>query len=156
MISRATVLGAFLVDLVPSRVVKYLPSWAPFASFHRVGSHGRSLIAKLVESPFQHVKDKIAQGTAPPSFARDVMLKPELDGERTDQDVFEHNVKWACASMYAAGQEVISSSILNMIMAMAKYPKKMKIAQAELDAVVGADRYPNIADRENLPYFTPS
>ncbi|KAI3613724.1 cytochrome p450 [Moniliophthora roreri] len=150
MVSCATVLGAFLVDLVPS--FKYLPTWTPFTSFHHIGHHGRSLVAKLVETLFQYVKCEIAQSTAPPSFARDVLLKPKLDGEHTDQDVFEHNVKWACASMYAAGQEVISSSILNMIMAMAKYSEKMKIAQAELDEVLSTDCHPTIADRKNLPY----
>ncbi|ESK92316.1 cytochrome p450 [Moniliophthora roreri MCA 2997] len=126
MVSCATVLGAFLVDLVPS--FKYLPTWTPFTSFHHIGHHGRSLVAKLVETLFQYVKCEIAQ------------------------NVFEHNVKWVCASMYAAGQEVISSSILNMIMAMAKYSEKMKIAQAELDEVLSTDCHPTIADRKNLLY----
>lgn len=33
------------------------------------------------------------------------------------------------------------------------YPNVMKRAQAEIDDVVGRDRLPTFADRENLPYI---
>ena len=35
---------------------------------------------------------------------------------------------------------------------MASFPDVQKRAQAELDAVIGPQRLPNFADRENLPY----
>ena len=33
------------------------------------------------------------------------------------------------------------------------YPNAMKIAQAELDRVVGRERAPNFSDRDTLPYI---
>lgn len=39
------------------------------------------------------------------------------------------------------------------ILAMRLYPNVMKRAQAEIDDVVGRDRLPTFADRENLPYI---
>ncbi len=37
-------------------------------------------------------------------------------------------------------------------MAMAMFPEVQTKAQAELDAVVGPDRFPELGDRESLPY----
>lgn len=39
-----------------------------------------------------------------------------------------------------------------MIMAMATHSDKLRIAQAELDRIIGPDRNPTLADRDNLPY----
>ena len=38
------------------------------------------------------------------------------------------------------------------VFAMTMYPEVQKKAKAELDAVVGPDRLPEFADREQLPY----
>ena len=38
-------------------------------------------------------------------------------------------------------------------MAMALHPEKLKLVQAEIDAVVGTDRLPVMNDRPNLPYL---
>lgn len=36
---------------------------------------------------------------------------------------------------------------------MSCYPEVQRKAQAELDAVIGPDRLPTLADRERLPYL---
>ena len=40
-----------------------------------------------------------------------------------------------------------------LFLAMALHPEVQKKAQAEIDAVVGADRLPDIEDRPSLPYI---
>jgi len=150
-ISKAVIPGAFLVDLIP--VLKHVPAWFPFTRFHAVGRQGREMIAELVAKPYQYVKDEMAAGTDVPSFTKDVLTKNELQSERDTDETFEHAVKWAAASMYAAGQEVISSSVLNMIMAMAIHRDVLVKAQAELDSVVGRERPPTVDDRDSLPYI---
>lgn len=40
----------------------------------------------------------------------------------------------------------------SFFLAMVLYPEVQKKAQAELDAVVGADRFPTFEDRAQLPY----
>ncbi|KAF8067793.1 cytochrome P450 [Lyophyllum atratum] len=150
MISKAVIPGAFIVDLIPA--LKYLPAWTPFAKFHAVGLQGRTLVAELIRKPFEYVKSEMEAGTAKPSFTMDILTKDELQTERDNDAEFETSLKWAAASMYAAGQEVISSSVINMIMAIATNPDKLKIAQTELDQVIGRSRTPTVRDRDNLPY----
>ena len=40
-----------------------------------------------------------------------------------------------------------------LFLAMALYPEAQKKAQAELDAVVGPNRFPDFHDRPSLPYI---
>lgn len=42
---------------------------------------------------------------------------------------------------------------MSFILAMLLYPEVQKHAQAEIDAVVGQDRYPAFEDRDKLPYI---
>ena len=46
------------------------------------------------------------------------------------------------------------SSVGTLIYAMMLHPEVRRKAQAELDRVVGRDRLPSLADRQNLPYIT--
>lgn len=39
------------------------------------------------------------------------------------------------------------------MLAMVHFPEVQRKAQAEIDAVVGRDRLPTFADRDNLPYI---
>ncbi|KAG1779636.1 cytochrome P450 [Suillus placidus] len=41
----------------------------------------------------------------------------------------------------------------SFILAMVLYPEVQKLAQAEIDAVVGQDRFPTFEDRDKLPYI---
>jgi hypothetical protein len=47
----------------------------------------------------------------------------------------------------------ISSSVLNMMMALALHPDILRTAQAEIDSVVGRQYTPSIEDRDALPYI---
>jgi hypothetical protein len=41
----------------------------------------------------------------------------------------------------------------SFILAMVLYPEVQKLAQAEIDAVVGQDQFPTFGDRDKLPYI---
>lgn len=45
------------------------------------------------------------------------------------------------------------SAITTFFLAMTLYPEVQKRAQREIDAVIGTDRFPTIADRDSLPYM---
>lgn len=45
-----------------------------------------------------------------------------------------------------------TSTLHSYFLAMTLYPEVQKKAQAEIDAVVGRDRLPTFADRNQLPY----
>ena len=73
MIGEAVVPGAYMVDLIPACksgpssihqgthliVVKSLPRWLPFTSFHKMGDYGRQQIYNFVTRPFEHVKKEL-------------------------------------------------------------------------------------------------
>ncbi|OBZ74344.1 O-methylsterigmatocystin oxidoreductase [Grifola frondosa] len=142
MIGEAAVPGAYLCDLMP--FLKYLPSWVPFQQEAR---RGRYMIEHLVTMPFEHVKKQMAEGTASPSLTQHL-----LGLEKPDMDNFERRVKWTAGSMYGAGGETTYAIILVFILVMVLYPEKQKLAQAEIDNLMGEERMPVIADLPHLPY----
>jgi cytochrome P450 len=52
-----------------------------------------------------------------------------------------------CLDLFAAGGETIASSLGYSLLYMVLYPNVQKAVQKELDAVVGRDRRPTLADR---------
>ena len=46
------------------------------------------------------------------------------------------------------------SALWTFVMAMILYPNVQRVAQAEIDRVVGPDRFPEHVDRESLPFIT--
>ncbi|OBZ74750.1 O-methylsterigmatocystin oxidoreductase [Grifola frondosa] len=142
IIGEATVPGAYLCDLMP--FMKYLPSWVPFQKEAR---RGRYMIEHLVTIPFEHVKKQMAEGTAAPSLTQDLLRL-----EKPDMENFEHRVKWTTGSMYGAGGETTYAIILIFILAMVLHPEKQRLAQEEIDKLIGGERLPVIADLPHLPY----
>ena len=47
----------------------------------------------------------------------------------------------------------VNASLQVFFLAMVLHPEAQKNAQAELDAIVGRDRLPQITDLDSLPYF---
>ncbi|KAG6887267.1 hypothetical protein C0995_016604 [Termitomyces sp. Mi166 len=123
----------------------------PFMTSKRTGAKGRIAIADCVQKPFDHVKRAIENGLASPSFARDGLTEDDFSLEREKDESFESELKWASGTMFAAGQELISATIIKLILAMVINPDKLKLAQDELKLIVGA-RSPTVKDRDRLPF----
>jgi len=54
-------------------------------------------------------------------------------------------------SLIKRGMQTVSANYA-IFLAMLLHPEAMREAQQEIDAVVGNDRLPGFADRDNLPY----
>lgn len=141
MIGKCTHPGTFLADMFPW--MKHLPSWMPF---HREAREGKAMIAHLVTKPFEHVKQEMKDGTAPPSLLRFLLTEH-------DKGDLDHLIKWATGSLYGAGGETTYATTLTFLMAMALNPDKQRLAQEEIDKVLGGDRLPTVNDRPSLPYI---
>ncbi|KAJ3743519.1 cytochrome P450 [Lentinula detonsa] len=146
VVNQAIRLGAHLVDAIP--FFKYAPSWLPFSP-HEDVKKAKAMIDRLVNSPFQGVKNEIESGTARTSFICDCLHDRNDVSEPTEE--YEHAVKWAAAAMYVAGGETTHVTLMAFIIAMALNPEKQILAQEELDRVVGPAALPVIADRASLP-----
>ncbi|KAF9232093.1 cytochrome P450, partial [Melanogaster broomeanus] len=150
-LSIATLPGAYYVDLVP--LMKYIPSWLPFAGFRRKAKQYAAVLHDMVEIPHNYVKAQLATGTALPSLASRILSRPDLTDE------LEDSVKWATATMYQGRRSFTkrffqsNSVAYAFYLAMTLHPRIVKKAQEELDSVVGTSRLPIFADRPSLPYM---
>lgn len=143
--SRATAPGAFIADFLP--ILAKVPEWFPGAGFKRLAREWHNTLEKMVSAPYKFAVDQMAAGIAPESFTSNLLAGRTLSAED------EHHVKWSAATLYASASDTTVSAIYSLFLAMTLFPDVQKKAQAEIDAVVGPDRLPSLADRDSLPYI---
>lgn len=142
-IAAAGAVGSHIVDLIPP--LRFIPDWIPGSGFKRLPPGTREALAAMREVPFNHVKDKMAVGTARSCYISDLLE------DTKGQD--EAGVRDTGANVYSAGFDTTLASLMSAITALVVDPVIQARAQAELDTVVGKTRLPDFSDRENLPYI---
>jgi cytochrome P450 len=55
--------------------------------------------------------------------------------------------------MVEGGSDTTSAFLQTLVLALANFPEALRLAQEELDRVVGDDRTPELDDIERLPYI---
>ncbi|KII84162.1 hypothetical protein PLICRDRAFT_46528 [Plicaturopsis crispa FD-325 SS-3] len=143
--STATAPGSFLVDVLPA--LKLVPEWVPGAGFKRKAREWYAAMMDMVERPYGYTKEQMSQGTAPVSFVSSLL---DEEDKMTPEQI--DDIKYTASSLYGAGADTTVSAMYAFFLAMTLFPEVQRKAQAEIDAVVGSDRLPSFADRENLPY----
>ncbi|KAG1837952.1 cytochrome P450 [Suillus tomentosus] len=142
--SQASAPGAFMVDILP--FLAKVPAWFPGAGFKRIAREWRGTLEEMVSAPHEFVKDQMVAGIAPVSFTSNLLEGSDVSAEE------EHVVKWSALSLCTSGTDTTVAAIHSLFLAMTLFPDVQKKAQAEIDAVVGPDRFPTFADRDSLPY----
>ncbi|KAG1742796.1 cytochrome P450 [Suillus paluster] len=140
--------GRWLVEVIPS--LRFVPSWFPGAGFKRVAFDLGQKRSRIDTIPFDWTKQQIKSGNYAPSFVSEQLL-PE-DGSTVGAEQ-EEIIKWCSQGIYAGGADTTVAATKSFVLAMMLYPEVQKHAQAEIDAVVGQDRFPTFEDREKLPYI---
>ncbi|KAG6809055.1 hypothetical protein H0H92_001766 [Tricholoma furcatifolium] len=152
--SRAAVesgpIGGTPVDLFP--ILRYFPSWFPGTYYATYARKASRYFDQLMEYPFEQVKKQMASGTVRPSYLAHQLEALRSEGE-VDNTSRIKQIQLSAAAAYIAGAETTSSTLSFFLLAMVLYPECQLKAQEELDRVVGTDRLPEFADRENLPYL---
>ncbi|TFK45989.1 cytochrome P450 [Heliocybe sulcata] len=143
--SDCTTTAKYLVDLMP--FLKHVPAWLPGAHFKRLAATYHKSSDHMATVPLNYVKEQMAQGTAAPSYAADLLKEKDISPERLQ------DIKWSALSFYGAGADTTVSVVQSYFLATCLYPEVQKKAQAEVDSVVGRDRLPGYEDRESLPYL---
>ncbi|TDL20079.1 cytochrome P450 oxidoreductase OrdA-like protein [Rickenella mellea] len=152
--SLSTTPGAWLVDVMP--FLRYAPDWLPGTGFKRTAERWYKTLCELADKPHAFVKMQMANGTATPSYTSALLEKLEkarndgVDAETLREEEFV--IKWSAASLYSGGADTTVSALYGFYLAMVLFPHIQARAQAEIDAVIGGDRLPTLADRERLPY----
>ncbi|KAG1874758.1 cytochrome P450 [Suillus subalutaceus] len=125
--------GAFMVNYLP--FLAKVPEWLPGAGFKRLAREWHEIVQEM------------AAGDAPMSC-----ISAMLEGQTPTAE--EHDIaRWSAVSLYGGGSDTTVSAIYSLFLAMTLFPDVQKKAQAEIDAVVGPDRLPSLADRASLPYI---
>ncbi|KAL1659560.1 cytochrome P450 [Schizophyllum commune] len=141
--------GATGVDFCPW--LRYLPSWCDPTGSSAFARKWRFAIENLYNVPYERVAADVEAGTAQPSFILSAMQEMQSQGEG-EKTLTPERIKGVCAATYA-GNIYTADAIAIFIFAIVNCPEVQARAQAELDAIVGPDRLPDLADRMNLPYI---
>lgn len=151
-ISEAALSGNFYVNTIVW--MKYIPAWMPGAGWKRTANAWRKEVKEMVNVPYNWAKDQIAEGTAPHSILKQ-MLGQSKDGESHSEAARQHmeeRIRWATATLFAAGTDTSVATVIVFVLAMVLHPEVQAKAQAEIDALLGDGRLPEMSDRESLPY----
>ncbi|KAF7790535.1 hypothetical protein EIP86_001491 [Pleurotus ostreatoroseus] len=140
-IARSILPGAHLVDLIP--FMAYIPDG--MAKWKREAKAHFHQDSKFFEELFNDVKAKALAGTAEPC-----LVSTLVEGKH---DLDTRSMAWLSGTLFGGGAETTAGALSVFILAMVLYPETMRRAHAQIDAVVGRDRLPNLGDRAHLLYI---
>ena len=115
--------------------------WAKMGEFHR----------RVFQDWWTPVRAAVTQGSAPPSFVRDVLLHPDVRYTGDDEEAM-----YLATSVMAAGGDNTRMTINVFIMAMITNPEVQARAREEADRVcTNGDkiRLPQMSDLSEMPYI---
>ncbi|TRM63939.1 cytochrome P450 [Schizophyllum amplum] len=141
--------GATGVDLFP--LLRYLPSWCDPSGSTGFVRKWRHAIRNMYDVPYERVQADVKAGTAQPSLMLAAMQEMDAQEEGVDT-LTEERIKGLCATSWAGGADTTFDTLTTFVFGIVNYPDVQARARAELDRVVGPDRMPDFADRDNLPY----
>ncbi|KAH9934293.1 putative monooxygenase [Fomitopsis serialis] len=143
----ATEPGRWMVNFIPQ--LRWMPRWMPGTSFLRLAENWRAVDDKASWLPYKWCKGRIDKGFMEgPCLVASVL--EQLKGKMTGED--EASLVWAAASCFGGGLDTNMSTIFTFFLAMLHHPEVQAKAQAEIEAVVGSECLPSIADRPSLPF----
>ncbi|KAH9960180.1 cytochrome P450 [Russula dissimulans] len=142
-VSNAATPGSNLVDILPWMI--HIPE--RFAKWKRDGQRQFNEYYAMFRGLLNRVRADLANGVNRPSFCASLIENAERDR------LSEPEMTFLAGLLYSAGAETTATTLSWWALAMIAFPEAQRRAQAELDAVVGRDRLPTIADAPRLPYL---
>ncbi|KAI4520031.1 cytochrome P450 [Schizophyllum commune Loenen D] len=143
--------GATRVDLCP--LLRFLPSWCDPTGSAAFARKMRYAVKNMHLVPYERVKEDVEDGTAQPSFMLSLLQAMEAqENGGTDLGLTKERIQGLCATGFAAGVDTTLDTLTTFVFAIVNHPEVQERARAELHAVVGSDRLPEMEDRVNLPY----
>ena len=129
-----------LLSKLPHFLQPWRHYWAQMGSFHR----------RVFQEWWKPVKAAVSNGSAPPSFVRDVLLHPDMRYSGDDEEAM-----YLATSVMAAGGDNTRMTINVFIMAMVTRPQAQARARQEIDRVCTDGeslRLPRMTDLSEMPY----
>ncbi|KLO10803.1 cytochrome P450 [Schizopora paradoxa] len=137
----------FFLDVFPW--LRHIPEWVPFINFTHVAKVGRKISHALLFELYDLTKKRNAKGDAIESMAS-VFLAENTQDDGAIKD--EKDFCAAAATLFIGGADTTVTAMMTFVLSMLKTPDVQRLAQQEIDQVVGTDRLPTFDDKKNLPY----
>ncbi|TCD66640.1 hypothetical protein EIP91_001107 [Steccherinum ochraceum] len=138
-----------ILDFLP--ILKHWPAWMPGSTLKSLTNATRTQVNQMRDLPFKWVLSNMEKGVTTSSFLQSLLEKYMQKGAIPEAEEFD--IKSAAATVYGAGTDTMTVTLMTLMMAMVKFPEAYYKAQQELDRVVGHDRLPEFEDRDSLPYL---
>lgn len=140
-------IGSSVIDWFPdlARLPRFLQIWRPH------WDHLAEWNYNIYKSWWDPVRKQIEQGTAPPSFVRDVLLHPDTKYSGDDEDAM-----YVALQLIEAGSDTTREALNIMTMASLEYPQTFINARKEIDRVCGTGldaRFATLEDMNDLRYI---
>jgi len=126
-----------------------VPTWFPGGPWVNAANSLRIMDA-MINTPHNVLQKRIATGEAGPCVMSEALGKFQDTAKLDDA---ERVIKDACGTAYLAGEETTGSTLIVFTLAMVLHPHVQKLAQEEIERVVGTGRLPDFNDRLALPYL---
>ncbi|KAF8750053.1 cytochrome p450 [Rhizoctonia solani] len=136
----------FLVNDFP--FLKYFPDWFPGGSFQTFGKEGKESRTMYASGLFETVFEQVRAGKTEVVSFVSALLETNKGIGGTEIE----SIKWTAASLFGGGTTTTVGLVLSFILMASLHPEAAKLAQAEIDAVIGRERLPRLKDRDNMPY----
>ncbi|CAE7097490.1 unnamed protein product [Rhizoctonia solani] len=152
--SQALVVSNYLVNTF--HWLECVPKWFPGTNWKVKADVWRHQLDRMLHVPFEWTKSKMASLSADSGTFASCLLSEWLTKYKSqDSDLpsgeIADRIRWAAATMFAAGTDTSVSTIRTFIMAMAIHQDIQAKVQAEIDNAIGT-RLPEMADWESMPY----
>lgn len=112
-------------------------------------AHANMALLRMVKEDIATAKAQSAPEKVPNSLCK---LLLEIR-ESEDVPLSEKHFSYIPASLFGAGSDTTASTLCSAFLALVTNPTVLKVAQKELDTVVGPERMPTFADKAKLPYI---
>jgi cytochrome P450 len=143
-----TAINRSYIDFFPAlaKLPRFLQPWRKFwaqmGAFHW----------QVFYDWYTPIKNAVRNGTAPPSFVRDVLLHPDVRYTGDDEEAM-----YLATSVMAAGGDNTRMTMNVFVMAMITNPEAQARAREEVDRACtsedGTLRLPRMTDLPNMPYI---
>ncbi|KAJ3898383.1 cytochrome P450 [Lentinula edodes] len=135
--------GSFWVEFKYFKWMQHLPRW--MCAWRRNAEASFIRDSAMFEKLSYDVQKQINAGDEATSVAGKLLQDTGVKG------FFE--AAWNLASIYSAGAETTAGQLAWFMQAMILYSEAQRLAQEEIDRVVGPYRLPTFDDYEHLPYI---
>ncbi|KAA1476670.1 cytochrome P450 [Dentipellis sp. KUC8613] len=147
-LSKTVLPHSVIVNSLP--FLRHVPGWMPGFGFQTLARECRKLTSNMQNVLWAVVERGIAENTATPSMASKMM--GDLEKTEIGPDSVQA-AKDACAVTFAGGADTTVSAMTTAFLGLLLYPETQRLAQQEIDQVVGRNRLPTFEDRSSLPYI---